>query len=190
MTELVRPTRRGITLCGSIRRASYNEILRRYVSLRLREAGAEVDDLDLADYPLPIFNEDLEANGTPAAAGILARRFAEADFVFIASPEYNSGATPLIVNTIDWISRQKQGQFRHAVFGLGAVSSGKYGGVVGIGHLRDSLLKLGALVTPTLLGVGPASQAFDEQGVPIEDGIRKKVDSQVRELLNFSRGGI
>lgn len=180
----------AITLCGSIRRGSYNEILRRYVSGKLRAAGVGVEDLDLADYPMPVFNEDLEAEATPEAAGILAQKFAAADIVLIISPEYNSGLTPLLLNTIDWVSRQKHGQWRHAVFGLGAVSSGKYGGVVGIQHLRDALSKLGALLAPTLLGVGPADQAFDEAGAPVEPAILRKVDQLVRELTHFSRGGI
>lgn len=180
----------ALTLCGSIRAGSYNEMLRRYVSAQLTAAGVVVEDIDLADFAMPIFNEDLEGEQTPAAAIELAQRFAKADIVFIASPEYNSGVSPLILNTITWISRQKLGQFKHAVFGLGAVSSGKYGAIVGIYHLRDGLMKVGALVTPTLLGVGPASTAFDAAGVPVEDGIRKKVESQVRELTRFSRGGI
>jgi len=36
----------------------------------------------------------------------------------IISPEYNAGMTPVLVNTISWLSRQKQGQWRRAVFGL------------------------------------------------------------------------
>ncbi|MHB1102494.1 MAG: NADPH-dependent FMN reductase [Devosia sp.] len=182
--------RTAITLCGSIRRGSYNEILRRYVSGKLREADVQVEDLHLGDYMMPIFNEDIEAEHTPAAAGELAQKFARADIVLIISPEYNSGITPLVANTIDWISRQQHGQFRHAVFGIGAVSSGKYGGVVGVQHLRDSLSKLGALLAPTLLGVGPAEDAFDEQGIPTELVIQRKVDQLVRELTHFSRGGI
>jgi NAD(P)H-dependent FMN reductase len=180
----------AITLCGSLRAGSFNEILRRHVSAKLREAGAAVEDIDLSAHPMPLFNEDLEADHTPESARFLARRFAEADIVFITSPEYNSGAAPLIVNTLAWISRQKAGQFRHAAFGLGAVSSGKYGAIVGIYHLRDSLLKVGAMVTPTLLGIGPASTAFDASGAPAEDGVRRKIDSQVAELMHFSRGGI
>ena len=182
----------ALTLCGSTRKGSYNEILRRYVSDKLRDVeGFEVIDLDLKDFPMPIFSEDIEVDGqTPEAAGRLAEMFGKADIVLIISPEYNSGTTPLITNMVAWLSRQKHGQWRHAVFGLGAVSSGKYGGVVGIAHLRDSLSKLGALLVPTLLGVGPASEAFDENGVPVEDGVRKKVEQMVRELTHFSRGGI
>lgn len=182
--------RTALTLCGSLRTGSQNEILRRHVSRKLREAGVTVEDLSLADYPMPLFNEDLEAEHTPEAAAVLAQKFAAADIVVIISPEYNAGATPLIVNTISWLSRQKQGQFRHAVFGIGAVSSGKYGGVNGILHLRDTLSKLGALLAPTLLGVGPAAQAFDANGEPVEPAIKAKVEQMVKELTQFSRGGV
>lgn len=184
------PARTGLTLSGSIRRGSYNVLLQHHVGRKLREAGLVVTDLDLADYPLPIFTEDVEAEHTPEAAVALARMFAAADVVFIASPENNSGVTALLKNTIDWVSRQKLGQFRHAAFGIGAVSSGKYGGVAGLSHLRDTLSKLGALVVPTLLGIGPASTAFDGEGNPIEPNIQRKVDQLVQELTHFSRGGI
>ena len=189
MSSSVAP-KTAITVAGSIRSGSYNEILRRYVSLKLREAGCVVEDINLRDYPMPIFDEDLEAEHTPEAAAILARKFGAADIVVIISPENNSGMTALIKNTIDWVSRQKHGQWRHAVFGIGAVSSGKYGGVVGIQHLRDTLSKLGALLAPTLLGVGPADDAFDAKGVPVEAGVVRKVDQLVKELTHFSRGGI
>jgi chromate reductase len=180
----------ALTLSGSIRRGSYNVMLQHHVGRKLRAAGCEVTDLDLADFAMPVFNEDLEADHTPEAASRLAQLFAAADIVFIASPENNSGTTALIKNTVDWVSRQKHGQWRHAVWGIGAVSSGKYGGVVGIQHLRDSLGKLGALLAPTLLGIGPAEGAFDASGDPIEPGIQRKVDQLVRELTQFSRGGI
>ena len=179
----------AVTLCGSLRTGSYNEVLRRYVSRKLAEAGVIVEDIDLGDYPMPIFNEDLEAGHTPDGASVLARKLAAADIVVILTPENNAGVTALIKNTIDWVSRQKHGQFRHAVFGIGAVSSGKYGGVVGLAHLRDVLSKLGALVVPTLLGVGPAKGAFDENGVPTEASVLRKVDQMVTELTHFSRGG-
>ncbi len=179
----------ALTLSGSIRRGSYNVILQHHVGRKLREAGCEVTDLNLADFPMPIFNEDLEAEHTPEAAGRLAQLFAAADIVFIASPENNSGVTALMKNTVDWVSRQKYGQWRHAIWGIGAVSSGKYGGVVGIQHLRDSLSKLGALLVPTLLGIGPEEGAFDENGDPTEPAIQRKVDQLVKELTLFSRGG-
>ena len=95
---------------------------------------------------------------------------------------------PLVVNTITWLSRQKPSPFRHAVFGMGGISSGKYGTIWSLSHLRDSLSKLGALVVPTLLGIGPADGAFDGAGNFVEPAIIRKVDQMVHELTQFSRG--
>lgn len=180
----------AITLCGSIRRGSVNEILRRHVSGKLRDAGVAVTDLSLADFEMPIFNEDLEAEHTPETAVRLAEAFRTHDIVFISTPEYNGGLPPLVVNTIAWLSRQKPSPFRHAIFGIAGVSSGKYGTIWAQSHLRDTLSKIGALVVPTLLGVGPGSDAFDADGAPVEPAIQYKVGQLVKELTHLSRGGI
>ena len=180
----------AVTLCGSLRDGSINEVLRRHLSQKLREADVQVTDLSLADFEMPVFNEDLEAGQTPDAARRLAELFRTHDIVLVVSPEYNGGVTPLIANTIAWISRQKPSPFRHAIFGIGGVSNGKYATIFALSHLRDSLSKVGALVVPTLLGLGPAPEIFDENGAPNESGIQWKVGQMVRELTHFSRGGI
>ena len=179
----------AITLCGSLRQGSINEILRRHMSQKLREAGVAVTDLNLADFEMPIFNEDLEAEHTPEAAKRLADLFRSHDIVLIISPEYNGGITPLIANTIAWISRQKPSPFRHAIFGIGGMSDGKYATIFALSHLRDSLSKVGALVVPTLLGLGPWPDVFTDDA-PNEANIQWKVGQMVRELTHFSRGGI
>jgi len=182
----------ALTLCGSLRKGSINEVLRRHMSNKLREAGVEVTDLDLADFEMPIFNQDIEdAGNTPEAAKRLAELFRTADIVFIATPEYNGGVTPLLVNTLAWISRQgKPSPWRHAIFGIGGVSDGKYATIFSLSHLRDTLSKVGALVAPTLLGIGPYPDVFDADGNPNEPSIQWKVAQTVRELTHFSRGGI
>jgi chromate reductase, NAD(P)H dehydrogenase (quinone) len=184
------PAKTAITLCGSLRRDSINEILRRHMSQKLREAGVAVTDLSLADFEMPIFNQDLEAGHTPESAKHLADLFRGNDIVLIITPEYNGGVTPLIANTLAWLSRQKPSPFRHAIFGIGGVSDGKYGTIFSLSHLRDTLSKVGALVAPTLLGVGPWPTVFDADGNPNEPGIQWKVAQTVRELTHFSRGGI
>jgi chromate reductase, NAD(P)H dehydrogenase (quinone) len=190
MTETPLQFRTAVTICGSLRTGSFNETLRRHLSGRLREAGVAVTDLSLADFEMPIFNEDLEAEQAPEAAKRLADLFRSRDIVLIVSPEYNGGVTPLIVNTISWVSRVQPNPFKHAVFGIAGVSNGKYATVSALSHLRDSLSKLGALVVPTLLGLGPAPDIFDAQGNPTESNIQWKVGQVVRELTHFSRGGI
>lgn len=182
--------RTAITLCGSIRKDSINEVLRRHISMKLREAGVVVTDLSLADFEMPLFNQDLEPDRVPESAGRLADAFRTHDIVFLATPEYNGGVPPLVVNTIAWLSRQKPSPFRHAIFGIGGVSDGKYATIFALSHLRDSLSKVGAMVAPTLLGVGPYPDVFDADGAPNEPSIKWKVGQIVRELTHFSRGGI
>lgn len=183
--------RTAITLCGSLRKDSINEVLRRHLSGKLREAGVVVTDLDLADFEMPVFNQDIEDAGqTPDAARRLAEMFRSYDIVLIVSPEYNGGVTPLIANTMSWVSRQKPNPFKHAVFGIGGMSDGKYATLFALSHLRDSLSKVGALVVPMLLGLGPYPDVFDAEGNPNEANIQWKVGQMVRELTHFSRGGI
>lgn len=178
----------ALTLSGSIRQGSLNQLLQAHITRQLTAAGVEVNALSLADFPMPIFNEDLEPDHIPGAAGRLAELWRQADIIFIASPEYNGGIPPLLVNTIAWLSRQRPSPFRHAVFGIGGVSSGKYGTIFAQSHLRDSLSKIGALVVPTLLGIGPADDALDAEGNPTEPAIIRKVEAIVHELTHFSRG--
>jgi NAD(P)H-dependent FMN reductase len=183
--------KRAITICGSLRTGSINEVLRKHMSMKLREAGVEVTDLDLSDFEMPIFNQDIEDAGqSPEAAKRLADMFRSYDIVLIISPEYNGGVTPVIANMISWVSREKPNPFKHAIFGIGGLSDGKYATIFGLSHLRDSLSKIGALVVPTLLGLGPYPDVFDAEGNPNEANIKWKVGQMVRELTRFSRGGI
>lgn len=174
---------RALTFSGSIRRESLNRLLQRDMSERLSARGAEVTALDLADYPLPIFNEDLEAEQMPEAAIALGRLFVEADIIFIASPEYNAGLTPLLVNTLAWVSRQKGRPFRHAVFGFGGVSSGKLSTVVGLSHLRDMLTKVMALCASIDVRVGPGEEAFDADGRLIDATAISRAEMLADQLM-------
>ena len=178
----------ALTLSGSIRKGSYNRLLQQHVGRQLEAAGVAVTAVDLGDFEMPIFNEDLEASQVPEAAVRLAELWRSHDIIFIATPEYNGSLPPLLVNAITWLSRQKPSVFRHAVFGIGGVSSGKYGTIFALSHLRDSLSKVGALVVPTLLGIGPAETALDAEGNPTEPAIIRKVETIVHELTHFSRG--
>lgn len=179
---------KALTLSGSIRDGSYNQMLALHVGRKLRDAGAEVTDIDLGDYEMPVFNEDLEPDNMPETAETLAAIWREADIIFIASPEYNGGMTPLLLNTITWLSRQKPGGlFRKPVIGIGGVSSGNYGTIWSLSHLRDTLSKIGGLVAPGLLGIGPADGAFDENGDPVEAGVQRKIETLVKDLMSIKR---
>ncbi len=176
-----------LAISGSVRKGSYNAKLAQLVVKRLVEKGADAEYIDLGEYPMPIFDEDLESQHHPKCALELAKRFAEADAIFITTPEYNGSLSPMLKNTIDWLTRQKLGAFSKATFGIGAVSSGTLAGIMVLSHLRDILSKVNALMAPTALGVGSASTAFDDNGELTNSQVAKRADALVKELLTIRR---
>lgn len=176
----------ALTLSGSIRHGSQNEKLAGVMGKLMEARGIDVTPLTLRDYPLPLFDDEIEAQaGEPEAAVRLAEKFKSADMIFLASPEYNASLTPLLKNAIDWLSRQKSRPFSHAVFGLGSASSGKLSGVVGLSHLRDILSKIHASFAPTVVTVGPHENAFTEDGF-VEDIANRRADMLIDQMLKLS----
>src|SRR5215210_3337114 len=98
-----------LVFAGSIRTGSFNAKLAAVVAKELALAGADVRHISLADFPMPIYDGDAEAaHGAPENAVTLKRLFATQHGIFIASPEYNASVTPLLKNTLDWISRVRE----------------------------------------------------------------------------------
>jgi len=163
-------TARILAFSGSTRRGSYNQKLVTIAAAGAREAGAELSLISLADYPMPIYNGDLEAEqGIPEAAMAFKRLLLEHDGLLIACPEYNSSITPLLKNSIDWASRQAEGEaplacFRGQTVALMAASPGQLGGLRGLVHVRAILGNIGCLVLPTQVALPQAGEAFDDAG--------------------------
>lgn len=160
-----------LVFAGSIRTGSINEKLAVNAAAAIADAGGDVSHISLSDYPLPIYNGDLEdAEGVPENGKKLAERFVASQGIFIAAPEYNGGITPLLKNTIDWVSRPKStehrpGPYKGRVFAIGGASNGGFGGYRGLLQLRHTLENaLGTLMVPEMISVPGANQAFDEAG--------------------------
>ncbi len=161
-----------LCFAGSTRIGSFNAKLAKLAAETGLAHGAEAKLIDLSDYPMPLYNADLEAReGQPEAAHALKREFAAHQAIFIASPEYNSGVTPLLKNTLDWVSRiRDEGEpplavYKTRVFAIGSASPGVYGGMRSLLMLRQILaVGLGALVIPEQIAIPNAAQAFDEEG--------------------------
>src|SRR3954451_15357499 len=99
-------TPRILAFAGSLRSESFNKKLVRIAASAARDAGAEVTRIDLEDFPLPLFDQDLEAGqGMPEHGARLKGLLAEHDGLLVASPEYNSSVTAALKNAIDWVSR-------------------------------------------------------------------------------------
>ena len=158
-----------LVFSGSIRGDSLNSRLAGAATRELSLLDCEVTRITLADYQLPIYDGDLEAQeGIPQKAIELASLFDAHDGIFIASPEYNGSLSPLLKNTIDWVSRvsSRDGKtitpYRGKVGVIAAASPGGMGGIGMLFHLRDILIRLGVLVISEQIAVGNAMSGFDE----------------------------
>lgn len=163
---------RLLFFAGSARQASFNKRLAK-LGVSIAEAnGITATFADLGDYPMPMYDGDLEATeGPPENAKKLKHLMGLHTGVFIASPEYNSSIPPLLKNTLDWVSRVREGDeaanevFKTRVFALGSASPGGMGGLRGLNTVRSVLeLGLGALVLPEQFAVPRAADAFEENG--------------------------
>jgi len=161
---------RVLAFAGSARTDSFNVKLVNIAAEGAREAEAEVTVLNLKDFPLPLFNQDLEAaEGPPEQAIRLKGIMLAHEGLLIASPEYNSSISPLLKNTIDWVSRPADGEpmlavYRDKVAAVMSASPGGLGGLRGLVHLRSILSNMGVLVIPDQVAVTQAHSAFDDHG--------------------------
>lgn len=159
-----------LALAGSLRAGSFNKKLVRLAAAGAGKAGAEVMEIDLRDFPLPVFDEDLEsAEGLPLVARQLKDLFRGHDGLLIASPEYNSSISAALKNAIDWISRPEEGRppldcFAGKVAGLMSAAAGGLGGMRGLPHVRAILQNIQVMVLPTMVSVPAAHEAFNDDG--------------------------
>ena len=184
-----------LVFAGSTRTGSFNAKLAALAAKELALTGADVTRISLVDYPLPIYNADDETeSGPPAHARNLKCMMMEHHGVFIASPEYNASVTPLLKNTIDWISRVRErgepplAAFRQRVFALGGASDSPFGALRSLMALRQILeLGCGALVLPEQITVFRASEAFDEMDNLKEERAAASLKRVVQRLADAAR---
>lgn len=189
------PLPKILVFAGSIRTGSHNSRLAALATKELTLAGAHVTRISLVDYPLPLYDGDLEAkSGPPDNAVKLKRLMSAHQGVFIASPEYNASVTPLLKNTIDWISRVRErgeeplAMYRSRVFAIGGASDGAYGAMRSLIALRQVLeLGCGALVIPEQIAVMRASEAFDEMDNLKDERAANLLKRVVRRLTDMAR---
>jgi NAD(P)H-dependent FMN reductase len=183
-----------LVIPGSLRSNSHNAKLAMAAAHEFALAGADVTRISLADYPLPIYDGDLQAkSGVPKNAVNLKRMIGSHHGVLMVTPEYNSSVPALVKNTIDWITRvqdphESRGQvFREKPFAIAAASEGRLGGTRALAALRLILSACHAIVVPNQLALSFADQAYDDM-----DRLKKEADIEamkalVRQLIDISQ---
>lgn len=184
-------TPRILAFGGSLRRDSWNQKLAAAAVEGAREAGAEVTLVSLRDFPLPLFDQDLEeAAGMPELAKRFKQLFISHHGLLIASPEYNSSITAALKNAIDWVSRTETDDepalaaFTGKTAILCSASPGALGGMRALVHVRAILGNLGVTVLPDHVSVSKAHQAFTEEGILADARQAAKVKNLGTVLAN------
>jgi NAD(P)H-dependent FMN reductase len=195
-------TPRIVAFAGSLRTGSYNKMAVKIAAEGARAAGAEVTFIDLRDFPMPIYDEDLEkSQGIPAAAQKFKDLLVASQGMLIASPEYNSSVSAVLKNAIDWASRQGKkpdgspeaplAAFNHKVCGLVAASPGALGGLRGLVHARAILGNINVLVLPDQVAVQKAHEVFNPDGTIKDEKIGamlKNVGARVAHVAGKLHG--
>ena len=185
-----------LVFAGSTRQNSFNRKLAHVAADLARAAGAAVTHLELADLNIPLYNADLEAQGTPADVMKFKQLLFSHPAWLICSPEYNGSYTALLKNAIDWASSpvktdpQWQDGYRSftgKVVGMLSASPGAMGGLRSQSHLAPLLLNLQCWVAPTAFSLGHANDAFDASGALVQEASRKRVQAVVDQVL-FAAG--
>lgn len=172
---------------GSLRKESYNRKLLKIAQGLLPE-GTSFVTFELNE--IPMFNEDLEAEGLPPEVTAFREAIQKADALLIASPEYNSSITGVLKNAIDWASRSVNGQPNPlnqkpvAIIGAG----GRGGADRSQYHLRSVLNHLNMYVVnkPEILINMPGRQVFDEQGNLLDEFALKLIKQLLQNLVEYT----
>jgi chromate reductase len=184
-----------LVIPGSLRAKSYNVRLAALATKELMLADADATRISLLDYPLPIYDADTaETAGPPPNAVKLKQLMSVHQGVFIASPEYNASITPLIKNTIDWVSAVRErgeaplAAYQNRVFALGGASPGRSGATHSLLALRQ-VLAVGcrALVIAEQVTVPNAEQAFDEMDELKDARAAGQLKLVIRKLVDTAK---
>jgi chromate reductase len=182
-----------LAFAGSARKDSLNKKLLKIIAAGAEDAGAKVTLVDLAEFEMPLFDQDLETEkGMPDKAGEFKRLMIEHDGFLIASPEYNSAFSPLLKNTLDWASRAESDDepslvaFQGKAAGIVATSPGGLGGIRGLVHLRMLLGNLGVIVMPEQQAVPNGFHAFNDDGSMSDEKLEARIRRLGDKLVHFT----
>jgi NAD(P)H-dependent FMN reductase len=180
-----------LVIAGSTRQASTNRLLARDAAEALRNAGLEAVFADLRDYPMPLYDGDLEAaSGLPPAAKTLKDLARESVGFAIVSPEYNGSYSAVLKNAIDWMSRPEQGEgpvevFRGKPVSILSASPGSGGGRRVLKQLRDLFEGIRMTVLPHQVSIANSGEAFDADG-----RLKRPADIESLEKLTEELAGV
>lgn len=181
-----------LVFAGSTRQLSFNRRLAAAAASMARASGADVTHIELADFDVPMYNADLEAQGTPPDVMRLKALLHDHPAWIICTPEYNASYPALLKNTLDWVSSPVKGNpewtdgfksSRGTVVGVLSASPGALGGLRSQSHLAPLLINLECWLAPKNFALGRAGEAFAADGSLVDERARKSVQAVIDQVL-------
>ena len=172
-------------ICGSLRKGSYNLATLR-TAITLKPANMTVTVADISQ--IPLYNEDVRAQGFPPPVETLRRQIKEADAILFACPEYNYLMTGVLKNAIDWASRPPDQPFAGKPCAIIGAAAGMAGSARAQYDLRRScvFLDMHPLNKPEVL-IGQAQAKFDANGVLLDEVARNLIRDVMAALPGWVR---
>jgi chromate reductase len=182
-----------LAFAGSTRKESVNKRLARIALQAAKKAGAETTFVDLQDFNIPLYCDDLVAKqGIPEGVLEFKQLLNSHNGFFIASPEYNGSLTGVLKNAIDWATIKADGEERMScwngkIAGLASASPGGLGGIRGLHHLRTILAGIGTFVLPNHLAVGNSTENLQNEKQITDEKLQLQLESLTHEMVRVIR---
>jgi len=178
-------------IVGSVREGRVTDRLAKWAA---EEAAkhAEVEVLDLKDYPMPFFDEAISPRYNPERKAVPAvkkflDKIAEFDGYIVVTPEYNRSTSGVLKNAIDYLDYQMEQK------PVALVGHGSSGGAQAIANLRMAFPGVGAVTIPTALFFSQrVGEVLDEEGTLAQEvkaapyGPHNALEAQVENLLWYA----
>ena len=174
-----------VSICGSLRKGSYNRIVMNALP-GLAPEGLQINEAP-PYHEFPLYNADIQnSSGFPAPVNTLADAIRAADGVIFVTAEYNFGIPGPLKNAIDWLSRLKEQPFAGKPVALQSASPGPVGGARVQYDVRRSMMFLDALtLNKPEIFIGNCAQRIDDKAGQITDAPTKELIKQ--QLAAFAR---
>jgi NAD(P)H-dependent FMN reductase len=176
---------------GSTREGRQTHRLARWVANNLSKK-ADVEVLDLVDYPIPFLNEAISPRynsdrKTDTETQKWLDKIAEFDGYVFATPEYNRSTSGVLKNAIDAIAHEMDDK------PVAIVAHGVSGGGQAAVNLRLAFPGVGAITIPTeLLFNDRLAESISDDGVLKQEiaerpyGPQSKLDAQIDSLVWYT----
>lgn len=178
-----------LVFAGCLHKDSINKKVAKLAAQKLQSQGHEALLVDVNEYHLPLYNQDISAQDFPKEAITFANLMKEHSAWVIASPEHNFSITAYLKSLIDWVSRVPDNQkpnmeiFANKTIAIMSASPSALGGFRSLSHLRDILTSIGSFVIPSQVCIANSFSALDSDGNLIEKNHQTLLDNMLRQLV-------